>query len=150
MMNRIRILLAFIIVPLFPVALFGMPFTDNTWVVLTAVLYSITICIGLPIYFHLRRKKGLKFIPIVFGTFTIGIIIGLLLLLPESPENMTINNTALIKDGMYTLQGIISEITNIVTLGIIGFATGAIWWFVGVAAYNNSLNPDGANNAPPG
>jgi len=148
-MNRTRIILAFLLAPLFPVVFFTLPLVNDAWVFASVVSYSITLFFGLPIYFHLKKKNGLKFIPIVFGAFVIGIFIGLLLLFIESPDNMTLNGTVMIKNGAYTLSGIFHECISILLFGTLGLVTGAIWWLIGIATYNKSSNLTGAKDAPP-
>ena len=149
MIKKIRIYLAFIMAPLLPVIIFTPSFVNEVWLIASAVSYSITLFFGLPVYFHLKKLNGLKLIPISFGTFMIGVIIGLLLLIPESADNMTLNGVIMIKNGTYTLSGILHEVKSVLLLGILGLITGAFWWLIGIATYNKSSNLTGANNVPP-
>jgi len=66
--NRIRVILAFLIVQLFPAVLVMPPVRDeNIWLLTFGVSYLVFHLFDLPLFFMLKAKDSLRAIPVAFG-----------------------------------------------------------------------------------
>ena len=141
-MTRLRTIAAFSVAPAIPSVITGWPFDQRGigFVVMSAAIaYLYTVCFSLPVYFWLRKRYKLQFLPVCAAAFLVGFIptLVLFLLLPN-PDQASVGGVVTIKDGVRTLAGYTSIMKLATTFGLWGLASGVLWWLI--APPNNSID----------
>ena len=119
MIEKIRLIIATLVTPiLFAGVMSSASLFDEKYLRLYSfvVMYLVIFIMSLPVYVHLHKVNGLKLVPIMFGTFMVGIFGGIV--------------QFLFGGGPYTLSGIGHEILGILYLGIFGAFVGLVWWVI--------------------
>ena len=126
--NPLRVILAFIIVPLFPAALVMPPVRDeNIWLLTFGVSYLVFLLFGLPLYFMLKAKDGLRAAPVAFGGVIVGGIVGIIFAVMTLSSNEEF--------------GLLDAATILAIFVVLGVVTAFIWWVIAIWSYNKSPQP---------
>src|SRR5262249_47943954 len=152
-MSALRLTFAFILAPLVPVAVYCMPgllFGENINSLLAVVwisglvTYGHAILLGIPMAIVLVRLQRLTLPRVLGAGFLIGAIpyTGLIIYnevtMPPG-ASYSANLEVLRIDGHLTRKGWVSMIDGIVLCGVLGIATGLVWWWIAKASANKPL-----------
>jgi len=139
MIDRIRPILATLVTPAIFAAFLSWGLPKDIYFYFFVSVYLTIFVVTLPVYLHLRKMNGLKLPPIMFGTFIIGMLSGIILLFLVGTENVTFNGSVLVKGGRYTLPGIWHEIRGILFMSLFGACIGLVWWLIAKAGSKNTV-----------
>jgi hypothetical protein len=154
-MSALRLTFAFILAPLVPVAVYCAPsllFDANINALLAVVwisglvTYGHAILLGIPAAIVLVRLRRLTLPRVLGAAFLIGAIpytvwtIYNEVTMPPG-GSFTANFEVLRIDGHLTRKGWVSIIDGIVLCGVLGMATGLVWWWIARASANKPLQP---------
>ena len=141
-MNWSRFVTAFLVAPAGPAVLFTVPglFLGGSGVVgvfliTCLVTYTHAAVLGAPVAWFLARKNSLTLWRVVGASFLVGAVpfAGLNFYIETTMPpgaGATSNGVVMRQDGRLTNAGLRSAALSVIQCGLLGAATGLIWWFI--------------------